>query len=45
MVVIYVTARFAKMIAVPDKLIETPHTYAIEGRPWTFLTTSWDRFA
>jgi hypothetical protein len=28
---VYVRAPFAKMIAVPDKLIETPHTYPAAG--------------
>jgi hypothetical protein len=28
---VYVSARFAKLIAVPDKLIETPHSYPAAG--------------
>jgi len=32
MIGVYPYGPFAKMIAVPDKLIETPHTYAAQGR-------------
>jgi hypothetical protein len=31
----YVKCRFAKMTGLPDKLTETPHTYASRGREWT----------
>ena len=31
----YVKGRFAKMTGLPDKLTETPHTYASRGREWT----------
>jgi hypothetical protein len=44
MIRVYVKARFAKMTAVPDKLIETPDRVAV-GAPWTSWTTSLARFA
>jgi hypothetical protein len=46
MKLIYASRRFAKMLAVPDKLIETPHTYAGgDLLLWTHSTRSWARFA
>jgi hypothetical protein len=35
-----VKARFAEMIAVPDKLIETPEPGTGTHSPWTFSTIS-----
>jgi hypothetical protein len=31
MTLMYVKSAFAKMTGLPDKLIETPHTYAVRG--------------
>jgi hypothetical protein len=36
MIAIYGMCPFAKMTGLPDKLTETPHTYAGRDHSWTF---------